>query len=57
MIRTNEEIIKETQWRKYGETDCKAVFYAGKGYGRIDFVIQGETVHQEVILDVYPGEK
>jgi len=49
----DEKIIKETKWKKYNEKDAKAIFSVGEGWLRIDYVIEGKMLHQELIMDVY----
>ena len=56
MCRPNDEEIKKIRWKKWREKDCKAKFYLGKGWLRIDFWIHDGRkwlVWQEFFQDVY----
>jgi len=52
-----EEVLEDTKWKKYGEKECKAIFYLGRGWLRIDYVIENEIFHQQLIMDVYLDKK
>ena len=54
MFRPDEEEMKKIRWKKWQEKDCKAKFYIGGGWLRIDFVIENMGLkHQEFYPDVY----